>query len=888
MTLAFEMTTLWQSSLAQQNEKELVEDMRGRLRRAFLDFRARAATLAGEIPTDLPFFTVHDVTHLDALWETASIIAGADFPLTPTEAFVLGGAFLVHDLAMSQAAYPAGLDALKNEPASKDMLVAILKQTFGRMPSKEEIENPSADVQEQLIRNLLRLNHARQAERLPTAKWQVDEKSEPYHLIEDPELRETYGLLIGRIAHSHWWSVDQLINEFAEPFGAPAGYLKDWEVDALKIAALLRVADASHLDERRSPSFLWALRKPKGVADAHWRFQNNLLQPRRDSDRLVYTAKRPFRLDEATAWWFCYDALQMVDNELRRVDALLADVGGKRPRMAARGVAKIESPDRLAQLIKTDGWFPVDTRIRVTDVASLARHIGGEQLYGRNYIIPLRELIQNASDAIRARRLVENLPNNWGDVCVRYGKDEEGDWIEVDDNGLGMSLDILKGPLLDFGASYWGSELMINELPGLLAKGFQPTGKYGIGFFSVFMWGDHVRVTTRRSSDAYQDTRVLEFGSGLSVRPILRKASEAEYRLNGGTCIRIWLNKPLVNSTGRITALLRRGLYIQTLEELCTWLCPTIDVNIYIEHERGERREIISASDWQQLTEEDLIIRLAQRDFGALGPILREMVSKIVSNLRPLRSSSGELIGRACIYYSDPLLVDSFELRRALRGVITVGGLRATQIRSYLGVLVGRPTRATRDSAIPIVEGSELARWASEQASLVKNIYKKDEHLEECAKIIRGCGGDTGHLPIAIGAKGWVSVIDILNWQKVPKQVTLISMYQWRELIQSGQAELDEFVLAVSSYGKTPDWFIRVQGEERPRLRQLAVVGPEGKPRSLSYSSLQVAVIGALAQLWSASLDDVLRVSDFTGAKYRIGKKGKRSVKLVADAIKRP
>ncbi len=108
MVLAFEVTNLWQSSLGEGDGNGILEEKRARLRNAFYTFRSRATVVASEIPRNLPFFTVHDVTHLDALWETASTIAGEHYRLTPTEAFVLGGAFLVHDLAMSQAAYPKG------------------------------------------------------------------------------------------------------------------------------------------------------------------------------------------------------------------------------------------------------------------------------------------------------------------------------------------------------------------------------------------------------------------------------------------------------------------------------------------------------------------------------------------------------------------------------------------------------------------------------------------------------------------------------------------------------------------------------------------------------------------------------------------------------------
>src|ERR1044071_10449113 len=89
---------LWQLSLALQSGDPEQGGPRERLRVAFLKCRERASMIAGEIAHDLPEFTVHDVTHLDALWEMADLIAGEGISITPTEAFVLGGAFLIHDL----------------------------------------------------------------------------------------------------------------------------------------------------------------------------------------------------------------------------------------------------------------------------------------------------------------------------------------------------------------------------------------------------------------------------------------------------------------------------------------------------------------------------------------------------------------------------------------------------------------------------------------------------------------------------------------------------------------------------------------------------------------------------------------------------------------------
>src|ERR1700709_242054 len=98
------------------------------LRMALFKLRERAEVLAGEIHRDLPDFTVHDITHLDALWEMADLIAGPDYPLNPLEAFALGAVFLLHDLGLGLAAYPGGLAELKSGRGWEDALSSYLRK----------------------------------------------------------------------------------------------------------------------------------------------------------------------------------------------------------------------------------------------------------------------------------------------------------------------------------------------------------------------------------------------------------------------------------------------------------------------------------------------------------------------------------------------------------------------------------------------------------------------------------------------------------------------------------------------------------------------------------------------------------------------------------------
>jgi HSP90 family molecular chaperone len=133
---------------------------------------------------------------------------------------------------------------------------------------------------------------------------------------------------------------------------------------------------------------------------------------------------------------------------------------------------------------------------------------GGARLYGDNCEAAIRELIQNAADAICARRKLDpDFVNGVdGEIVVRLAERDGGFYLEVEDNGVGMSERTITGTLLDFGRSFWATEDVKSEFPGLMAKGMSPTGKFGIGFFSVFMLGDVVRVTSRRYESGSTET----------------------------------------------------------------------------------------------------------------------------------------------------------------------------------------------------------------------------------------------------------------------------------------------------------------------------------------------------------------------------------------------
>lgn len=848
-----EQSHLWQRSLADQGKQDKYAAPRKYLREAFVALRHQAETLAGEIPQDVKALTVHSIEHIDTLWKIADVVAGRDYDVTPTEAFVLGGAFLLHDLGLALAAYPRGLEELKELDKWRDEVVRLLRKKNDRAPTRHEMRHAGADIEQATKEHVVRLLHAERAAELATLGFQHRSRDACYYLIEKADIRERYGTLIGQIAYSHWWPVSKVASEFSKKLGPPHDCPTDWDIDPLKVACLLRAADACHLDAGRAPGFLRALRKPAGLAEVHWRFQEYLNTPRVEDHRIEFTSSRPFVKDDVEPWWLCFDTLCSVDRELRDIDSLFRET--HREPLQAQGVAGIEDSRRLTKYIPTKDWVPVDTRVRVNDVASLVGRFGGAELFGRDPAIPLRELIQNARDAIRARRIREDRAEDWGEIAVRLGRDSRGEWIEFKDTGKGMSEECLVGPLLDFGTSYWNSDLMIRENPGLMGSGFEPTGKYGIGFFSAFIWGKRVLVVTRRPEDRKKDTRVLEFEQGADSRPILRPASEGEQLREAGTTVRVWLERRAIEQGGVLgpepldeffedwsRSNTRRRSNSWSLSQLCEYLCPALDVDLYVD-EDGQRAQVIKASDWIHMEGRDLLQRICiegANQWGAYVP--PDQLDAVGKTLGEMNDDEGNIVGRACITPNPSGHPGLFK-----SGLVTAGPFRSSNLGGICGVVLGRSIRATRDKAEPIADKQSWARWATEQSDLVMQLTDDPSELHRYAAIVRSCGGDTKRLPIAQSARGWLSFDQIACWNDMPDEVNLL---HFETPSPNGYPEIPEIpqnVLVVDASRYTLDGSVHSEFSSNPE-----------KYWKAKSSTLFAAAVEAISRAWGSSIETLI------------------------------
>ncbi len=111
----------------------------------------------------------------------------------------------------------------------------------------------------------------------------------------------------------------------------------------------------------------------------------------------------------------------------------------------------------------------------------------------------LRELISNASDALNRVQFEQltnqNLRDPEAELYVEIKPDEAAGTLTISDTGIGMTHDELVNNLGTIAHS--GAKAFVEALAASKSEGVQELiGQFGVGFYSVFMVADRVRVVT--------------------------------------------------------------------------------------------------------------------------------------------------------------------------------------------------------------------------------------------------------------------------------------------------------------------------------------------------------------------------------------------------------
>jgi molecular chaperone HtpG len=278
----------------------------------------------------------------------------------------------------------------------------------------------------------------------------------------------------------------------------------DYEFNSQYISHLLRLGDILDIDEKRTPLSLYKLISPKNRSDEEWK-QHFVIQ---NYEKIEINPKS--NLKQIVFHGSCTDAhihrklLTFFDWAEDELINALASTNNMQEQY------RLNFESTIVQNISTKGYTFSDYKMKL-DFEAISSLLMGEKIYGSKEL-GLRELIQNSIDACRFRKELEFSGKNFGEVDyqpkIKITIDKDNDSVSIKDNGIGMSIDVIKNHFLNIGKSYYNSsEFLLQDIA------YKPIGNFGIGFLACFMLSDSIKVITRYYNNPVKYIIELEKGN---------------------------------------------------------------------------------------------------------------------------------------------------------------------------------------------------------------------------------------------------------------------------------------------------------------------------------------------------------------------------------------
>lgn len=459
---------------------------------------AAAADYLKDVRITFQNYTLHDEKHIRNVIEAMGGLLGDQIDrLTVGEAELLILAACLHDLGMVYTEEEKGRH-YADEDECREFLSQHCPELLG-CPAEEWPE----DVRQWYLRTL---HPFRLPEVLGKKEWSELFSGLPADTVSKQ--------CIMTVCQAHGEQPRELQNNRELEY-QPAS-----EVDPLFCALLLRLADLLDFDDTRAPRVLYGYvlnnDKSREEWDKHQASAGFRYPASPSGGDLPYKArcKNP-GIEHAVR-----DFLDWTDDELAHCARL--------KRYCAPGWRQ-QFPFPRAVLrdgIESDGYMSGDFCMTM-DQAQILKLLTGENLYDNTDVF-VRELLQNAIDATLLRGEMDShfIPEQ-SRIDFWEWNDKDGYiWFRIDDQGTGMTLGMLQRYFLKVGNSYYNSKELERDLRSHDREGsYEGISRFGIGFLSCFLCGDHVEVSTsyfdpeknRREEEIYDASRTVRYGLRLQV-----------------------------------------------------------------------------------------------------------------------------------------------------------------------------------------------------------------------------------------------------------------------------------------------------------------------------------------------------------------------------------
>ncbi len=434
--------------------------------------------LAHQVPRIFPHYTKHDIEHSARVLEYMAALVNDLDSLCELDVALLVYSAILHDIGMALG--DSGIRQLKNDELNECPIkfAAMLKLRDGNeaVAIQELVRRVHADISAHKVRTEF-------------ASCLMLPEIETVSIAED----------VADICRSHTRDASWIAENIDDQ-----NMKGRFTYSPRFVSHVLRLADLLDFDSRRTPLCLYHLLAPAGKSNEEW------LQHFTISNTEKVRQDRTSGQKRIVLYGKCEDPglHRKVLSYIGWIDAELTAAIEATENMPPQ--FRLVLRDRVEHRIRASGYSISDFRITV-NFRSMSSLLMGEHIYGDRRF-GLRELVQNGIDACRVRAEVEAKGRRLGDPGyeprVQVILDEGEDRVIVRDNGCGMTESTIRNYFLNIGRSYYASEdYLLQDL------GYQPIGRFGIGFLACFMLSNEVSVRTRHFTTGTRCDISFEKGS---------------------------------------------------------------------------------------------------------------------------------------------------------------------------------------------------------------------------------------------------------------------------------------------------------------------------------------------------------------------------------------
>ena len=510
-------------------------------------------------------YTKHDITHVEGMlelleWvipdETKSKLTDADWLLIVLSVYL-------HDLGMlvTRTEYEARSDSNYLKYAEENSQNEDEISDYG-----QQVASLAPEARDKfLYQEFVRAHHAQRIRGWITGRTNNglghDEAvtGELEKLLGN--LHATFREDLGVVCESH--HLDDLDNVKKYHLDHPYGTSSNESANVQYAAILLRTADLLHISSQRAPSISMMVVNPSNpLSQLEWLKQNTITTVRskaaRDKEGIVRpelprdTIEVHGRFSNQDAYFGVTRYLKYAEAQLGLCYAWARDSTQLHGTFHAFPWRNIDP-----SFIEAEGYDASPLRFEI-DQERILNLLTGHTLYNDTNVV-VRELVQNAIDAVRLQATQDSSLSLSGKVIVHWDPDDRS--LTVEDNGTGMTSEIIKENFLKVGTSRYQQKKFLKEFPE-----FSSISRFGIGVLSAFMVADDVRVfSVHDTEDKAHELTLRSVHGTYLIRELEKRNPEVpEHIRSHGTSVRIRLRPSA--ELADVEATLRRWIIVPRTE----------------------------------------------------------------------------------------------------------------------------------------------------------------------------------------------------------------------------------------------------------------------------------------------------------------------------------